>query len=747
MLSLSLASYSAQSLAETPLNVSSCNAHIPAAKDMEAVDLNTPYTISSDELSAKQGDHARFSGDVEFAQGDRSLNANETLIDQQKQTLTALGEIRYQDGQITVDSDSLEADMVSDQATLKSAQYQLHGQQGRGEAHNLKIDAERQLSLERASYTACPPGDKSWEVRAESIEIDTENEWATTRNATVRLFDVPVMYLPYFSYPIGNQRHSGFLFPSISTSTSNGIDIETPYYWNIAPNYDATITPRLMTRRGLQLQNEFRYLVDEHEGELNFDFMTRDRVFDGKRYMLNWSHQGSWQRHWRLDTDYSRISDDNYFNDLGDRIGKESENRLLQQGTVGYHTSNWYSRLRVQDFQVLGNTEDPHTILPQLSFVGDWDLPWQQMSAGVSAELSNFAHGDSQFHTAQRYHIEPSINLPYSVPAGYLNANMAMLMTYYNQDGGTGQQEDYQDGTFSRTMPRLSVDAGLNFERESLLIYKGYTQTLEPRVKYLYIPYRNQDEIGLYDTDYLQQDYWGLFRDQRFSGLDRIADANQLTVGVSSRFLSPNNVETLRLSIGQIFYFDPSRVTLLRDSDVSENTSSALAFEGDGHFADDWYVHLGLQIDTSERETRKANAAIEWRPELRKLIQLNYRYSVADETMISDVNQIGSKVAWPIKDNISAVGSYYYDTELNRSIENYFGVQYDACCWAIRLTYRRNLKSNFVEGSERDAFGKFDSSLRLDFEIRGLGGRDTSSQEDMLRGGTFKYGRPFYLNN
>ncbi|MDO6766039.1 LPS assembly protein LptD [Agarivorans sp. 1_MG-2023] len=734
--------------AETPLSMPQCRAHIPERIKSGPVDPLAPYTIAADELHAKQGDKASFTGNVEFAQGPRVLKAENTVLDEQAQTLKATGEIEFQDNLVSVKSDTFDASLKDHKATLNSAEYQLFEQQGRGEAHNLTINGEQNLSLEEASYTACPPDDRSWEIRAEKIDIDSKEQWATTKNATVRLFDVPVMYLPYFSYPIGDQRHSGFLFPTISTSTKNGIDIATPYYWNIAPNLDATITPRLMTRRGLQLQTEFRYLKGQNNGTINAEYLANDDVINEDRYLIHWDHQGQYKRHWRFNTDYTQISDDNYFNDLGDKLGKVNENQLLQTGDVGYHTKNWYTQLLVQDFQVLGNTEQPHTLLPQLTFAGDWDLDWQTLQFGFDTEISNFTHSDNTVYTAQRVHLEPSLSLPYAVPAGFFQADLALMHTYYNQDKGNSSEYDYLATNVSRTLPKVSVQGGLNFDRKTRWYGDNYTQTLEPVIKYLYIPYTNQDDIGIYDTDNLQQDYYGLFRDQRYSGLDRIADANQITLGVHSRFLSPSNQETLRLSLGQIIYIEPSRTTLIPGSEPTNNSSSALAFEADANIQQDWYGHTGIQIDTLEGRINKANAAVEWRPEIQKLIQLNYRYSQASETMVSDVNQIGSKVAWPVTDSISAVGSYYRDMILDRSIESYLGVQYNSCCWGIRLTYQRGLQSTYVDDSSGvDRVGEFDTSLRLDFEIKGLGGSDTSSREQMLEGGNFKYGQPFYLNN
>ena len=734
--------------AETPLSLPQCRAHIPERVKSGPVDPTAPFVIAADELQAKHGDKASFRGNVEFSQGPRALKAENTELDEQAQTIKATGNIEFQDNLVSVKSDTFDASLKDHQATLNAAEYQLFEQQGRGEASNLMINDEQNLSLEDASYTACPPDDVTWEIRAEKIDIDSSEQWATTKNATVRLFNVPVMYLPYFSYPIGDQRHSGFLFPSISTSTKNGVDVSTPYYWNIAPNFDATITPRLMTRRGLQLQTEFRYLLGQNNGNLNAEYLADDRLLDRDRYLLHWDHQGQYQRHWRFNTDYTRISDDNYFNDLGDKLGKVDENQLLQTGDVGYHTKNWYTELLVQDFQVLGNTEQPHTLLPQLSFSGDWDLNWQTLQFGFDSEISNFTHSDSSLYTAQRVHVEPSLSLPYVVPAGFFQADIALMHTYYSQDKGTNFEYDYLARSVNRTLPKVSVQGGLNFDRNTLWFGDNYTQTLEPVIKYLYIPYTNQDDIGIYDTDNLQQDYYGLFRDKRYSGLDRIADANQITLGVHSRFLSPSNQETLRLSLGQIIYFEPSRTTLIPGSEPSDNTSSALAFEADANIQRDWYGHTGFQIDTLERRLNKANAAIEWRPEAQKLVQMNYRYSQATETMVSDVNQVGTKVAWPITDSVSAVGSYYRDMILDRSIESYLGVQYNSCCWGIRLTYQRGLQSTYVDDSSGvDRVGEFDTSLRLDFEIKGLGGSDTSSQEKMLEGGNFKYGRPFYLNN
>jgi len=728
-------------------NIQRCYMHVPPADNSESTALNEqPIVITADKARAKQDDSASFSGGVTVDQGIRHLGAESVEVDSRDSTLKARGDINYKDSMISVEADSLSSELNTYDTQLNNAEYQLHGFNGRGVAETLKVKNKTDVVLTQTTYTACPPGDISWQVSAEKINIDSSGEWAEAHGAVIEIYEVPVFYLPYFTYPISNKRKSGFLFPDVGTSTDNGLDIKAPYYLNISPDYDATITPRVMSRRGVQVQTEFRYLGDNTTGIANAEYLPDDQKMGDDRWMLHWKHEASYARHWRLNTDVTKVGDVNYFNELGSNIQSSTDNQLLQSGQMQYLDSYWEVSMELRDFQVLGGgVEDPYTMLPQLSYKVDYPLGISDLRFTLNSEYTQFENSGEAATTAQRLHVEPGLILPWVWPQGFITSEAKLIQTNYAQDVSEVDKGIYSDSV-NRTLPEFRIHGGLNFERSTSIFGEQYTQTLEPQLQYLYIPYKEQNDIGIYDTASLQSDYYGLFRDQRYSGLDRIADANQVTFGLTSRYLNNNAQERFRFSIGQNYYLEQSKVVLDAEESSNELKRSSLVMEFDTNFAGSWSFNTSSELDTHEGVINKTNTAIEYRPEAGKLIQLNHRYLNTDlET--PDINQIGSKLSWPLDPNYLLVASYYRDLIQDRSIENYIGVQYDSCCWAVRVIYERYIKTNYESDLYTDASAKFDSGVKLQFELKGFGSVDSIKDSKMLDGSRFKYGQPFYLDD
>lgn len=721
-----------------------CYMHVPPADNSESSPINEqPIVITAEKARAKQDDIASFSGGVTVDQGNRHLGAEHVEVDSRDSTLKASGDINYKDSMLSVDADSLSSELNSYDTQLNGAEYQLHGFNGRGVAETLKVKNKTDLELTQTTYTACPPGDTSWQVSAGKIEIDSSGEWAEAYDAVIELYEVPVFYLPYFTYPISDKRKSGFLFPDVGSSTDNGVEVKTPYYFNIAPNYDATLTPRVMSRRGVQLQTEFRYLGDKTTGIVNAEYLAHDRKYGDERWMLHWKHEASYARHWRLNTDITDVGDVNYFNELGSNITSSTDNQLLQSGQVQYLERYWEASLEVRNFQVLGGgDEEPYTMLPHLSYLVDYPLGLDNLRFTLNSEFTQFDNSSDTATTAQRLHIEPGLILPWVRPQGFITSEVKLIQTFYKQDVSTVDEGIY-DENVSRRIPEFRLHGGLNFDRSTSIFGQQYTQTLEPQLQYLYIHEKDQENIGIYDTSSLQSDYYGLFRDRRFSGLDRIAGANQVTFGLTSRYLNNRVQERFRFSIGQNYYKVENE-----EASPSELKRSSLVMEFDTRFADNWSFNTGSELNTeSEKvEIDKANAAVEYRPEPGKLVQLNYRY-INGDIDTPEIDQIGSKLSWPLSQNYLLVTSYYHDLSRHRSIENYVGVQYDSCCWGVRLIYERYIKTNYESDLYTDAQAKFDSGVKLQFELKGFGSVDTIKDSKMLDGSRFKYGQPFYLDD
>ncbi|MEL4341549.1 LPS assembly protein LptD [Shewanella xiamenensis] len=712
--------------------------------------------IASDRSKAEMGKQAIFTGDVVFSQGDRHIAADEAILDQATEQFDANGNLVFQDSNFTVTADSLQAQMRSNRATLKGAQYWLHGQQVHGDAEKLQITINNNLILTNTNFTTCPPDNVSWLLEAEKIKINSEEEWGEIWNAKLRVADIPVFYIPYMTVPVSDKRKTGFLYPSFSTSTTNGFEVSAPYYWNIAPEYDLTFTPNYMTNRGLFTKTEFRYLAGEAQnGRLNFEYLGSDRMIGGSpnRYLYNWQHQGAIDKNWRVLTNFTEVSDNNYFNDLKSDVNRATDNQLSRIGEVSYFERDWDISTRVQDIKVLGEDEKPYQVMPQVNFNYRAADFWNNLDFGFNSELTNFAHQDDDVNTATRLHMAPSLTLPIHGPSGSLTSQLKLMQTNYWQDKNN-TKFDTLDDTVSRTIPQVRINGQINFERFTEIFEQNYRQTLEPQFQYLYVGYEDQRGIGIYDTAQLQDDYFGLFRDRRFSGLDRIADANQVTLGITTRFFDDHNQEATKFSLGQIFYLQDSKLGFEDNIFEQNQSTSVLAAELDTRLSQDWYLGAAIQYDTNTSDNKKTEVTLDFRPEANKLLQLSYRYVPdllnSNTNDLVNISQAGVRGAWPINDSLYFVGNWYYDLNESRSIETYTGFQYESCCYAIRLSYHYRIKTNYddnIGSAIIDEREQFERGVYLNLVIKGLGGSGPLGVTDMLNDGLFNYRKPLYLRN
>ncbi|GGN22362.1 LPS-assembly protein LptD [Shewanella putrefaciens] len=721
---------------------------------MSAAELNK-IRIISDSSNAEMNKQAIFSGNVVFSQGDRHIAADEAILNQETQQFDANGNLVFQDSNFTVTAQSLQAQMRSNRATLEGAKYWLHGQQVNGDAEKLQITINNNLILTNTNFTTCPPDNVSWLLEAEKIKINSEEEWGEIWNAKVRIAGVPVFYIPYMTIPVSDKRKSGFLYPSFSTSTTSGFEVSAPYYWSIAPEYDLTFTPNYMSNRGIFTKTEFRYLAgDAQNGRLNLEYLGNDQLLSSRpnRYLYNWQHQGAIDKHWRVMSNFTEVSDNNYFNDLKSDVNRATDNQLSRIGEVSYFENNWDLSTRVQDIKVLGEEEKPYQVMPQVNFNFRAADFWSNLDFGFNSELTNFAHQDNDVNTATRLHMAPSITLPIHGPSGSLTSQVKLMQTNYWQTNLDPNKN--LDDSINRTIPQVRINGQINFERFTELFEQNYRQTLEPQFQYLYVGYEDQRNIGIYDTAQLQDDYYGLFRDRRFSGLDRIADANQMTLGVTTRLFDDHNQEVTKFSLGQIFYLEDSKLGH-EDSIFEQNQStSILAAELDTRLTQDWYLGAAIQYDTNTSDNKKTEATLDFRPEANKLLQLSYRYVPdllnSNTNDLANISQAGVRAAWPINDSLYFVGNWYYDLNENRSVETYTGFQYESCCYALRLSYHYRIKTNYddnIGSSAIDSRELFESGVYFNVIIKGLGGSGPLGVTDMLNDGLFNYRKPLYLRN
>ena len=481
---------------------------------------------------------------------------------------------------------------------------------------------------------------------------------------------------------------------------------------------------------------------------MNLEYLgnDRDRADLNSRHMVHWRHNSQYSDNFRAFVDFTQLSDDAYLSELGSDYHNTTDTQVNQHVEFAYFSHNIDSAFRLQNFEVLGNHPSSYQALPQLDFsnrkpysIAGLDLNW-------FAELSHFTNSKAeQIDRANRIHFEPSVSFDYQQPAWSFASELSILHTSYQQYYQEELAKD--DQHISRTLPKFRLHSKINFERPSKLFGKQGTQTFEPQLQYLYVPFEDQSEIGLFDSTRLQDDYYGLFRDNRFSGLDRIADANQVTLGATSRFLDDNNESLMRVSFGQIFYLDSDEHRFTANDQRISQSNSALAGEIFVHWSKRWYLNANIQYDTSKDEISKSNLTLDYRADKYKLAQLNHRRTRSVSG--NEIEQLGFIASFPIAKNWQFVGGYHRDLVLDRSIDSYAGIQYESCCWALRLVTRRHINTNLEQlnqfGSDHPT--TFDSGISLQLVIKGLNGKGGFGISDMLQQGIFGYRRPYFLNN
>lgn len=765
-----------------------CYDYVPKIEKLApGTDANAqPVEVDADRLEAKQGGTAVYQGDVKVRQGVRKFDSDYAELDQKSRDVIAIGNIYYNDGQITVTSDkTLKSNLDTKNSELEEGKYQVHGSPVRGSADRVTMTNNNQnITLEGAQYTTCPPGQEVWTLKAGSIDIDQTEVFGEAWNASLWLYDYPVFYFPYINFPIKDERKTGLLYPGYTQSSKNGMDITQPFYWNIAPNYDATITSRFMDRRGLMEQVQFRYMPDPaHVGSLYFENLANDKQYDetpslnqamsdGHRYLLNANHTSLFADNaMRVSLDYTKVRDRdyNYFNDFSPKVGTQVENQLQQSLMAGYFQPNWNINTEVRTYQILlASAQQPHELMPRIDHnyyqQGSWyDLAW-------NTEITKFGYNNAQAiaqnqggaYTGTRVYTAPTLTMPLINEAGYyLDSQYKLMYTRYDQEVPDNMSQTFvsrftpagangvtlDEGIITRTLPSFRLKGGMTFERNQNWFGGDANQTLEPEFQYLYVPYKDQDNIGVYDSTTMRQDYYSLFSDRRYAGLDRISDSNRISIGLTSRVYDEVGDERIRLAVAQAFDFVAPRVKLYPSETLTTNTRSPLSFEGDAKINEQWFAHAGAQYDMDQSRLSSANSALEYRHE--KLIsQLNHRfvrdanYDLENRGQVTDLNQIGLLLTTPLNDQWHLYGGYYQELNQGVKSDRKVGLKYDSCCWSINFNLEWvNTPDNVTlrPTSER--------SLGIQFEMKGLGSVGTGTKGTSLDTEALPYIRPFNLRD
>ena len=624
--------------------------------------------------------------------GDVLLQADRISYRQGEDLFIAEGNVLLRDDDsLDILGNSARLNLSTRDGEITGARFYRPADGSQGRAARLRLQGGTRIELVETNFTSCDPEDPDWELVAGNILLDNATHQGHAEDVVLRFKGVPLLYLPYMRFPIGDARLTGFLFPSLGTTVETGTELRVPYYWNIAPNMDATFTPRWMSKRGTMLETEFRYLTPRHGGKLFLTWLPEDDLSGEERGELRWTHSASLARGWSAGIDFATVSDDNYLEDFGGNLASTSITHLEQLAQLVYTSREWTVTTRLQGYKTLSGAI-PYRRLPQISFARRTLERPNRFNFLFSGELVRFDH-PTDVPVGQRVDLQPGISYPLYTPGAWLTPKLVLRHTAYQLERvGPGQPD-----APTRSLPVVSIDSGLVFERNFDWGQRALVQTLEPRVKYLYIPERDQSQLPNFDTTELTPTLFQLFRDYSFTGADRVAAANRITAALNSRILDPRNGrELLVAGIGQAFEFNPR---------PGEPSTSNLFAELHGQPTLDW--DLGLRVEWNPRtdEAETITTRLRYRDAHNNAFFLRYRF-LRDEVKNWEVGGL-----WRINARWQLIGLRQYDLINDRDTETIYGFQYDSCCWGLRLVRREYIA---------DELGGSNNAILLELNLKGL---------------------------
>jgi LPS-assembly protein len=673
-----------------------------------------PLFLSADQIQTTSPNVIEASGKVEARKAGQNFYADTVRYDQSLRQIEAEGNIRLEQSNLVVTGSTLKLHLDDNTGILTDPRYRILPTEGkrfasRGEAQSFELRGQDKYSAKDATYTTCDVGNDDWKLKVANLDIDQQRQIGTARNVLLTFMNMPLFYTPWADFPINDARKSGLLAPTIGFTGKSGLDLTVPYYFNLAPNYDATLYPRFLATRGLQLGGEFRYLMPSYQGEAALEYLPHDRDYNGTRWLASLSHAQSFTPRLQGQLTFERVSDEEYFRDLSNRIDITSRSILPQDGSLSYDGDWWQAGLRVQQLQVLQDPnqpilQTPYYRLPQLSLAASRELPGR-IQAGVESEYSRFRHPSpdplTQVEGGDRFTIYPSIKLPYRTSAFFITPKIGYHYTRYSIDKPLAGMPDNQ----ARSLPIASLDTGMFMERNFTFRGTGYFQTLEPRAYYVYAPYRDQSTLPVFDTAPLDLNFAQIFTENQFIGGDRINDANQLTLALTTRFVQESNgLERLKLAVGQRYYFTSQRVTMPGTPARDSKSTDLLAFLS-GQINPAWRMDVGWQFDTDLGKTIKNTVSTSYRPAPGYAASLGYRF------IDGSVEQVDTAVQWPLSRKLYGLFRANYSFHDNVLVEGLAGLEYNGGCWVLRAVAQR------ISTAEKDVSNAF----FLQLELRGMG--------------------------
>ena len=678
--------------------------------------IETPAYVRADRVSGEMEETMRLDGKAELrregtvVRGDHidyTIATDQARID---------GNARlFRDG-ATFTGPSLQLKVDALTGSMPDANFTYAPRQGRGTSGLIEFLGRERLLAKDATYTSCGPGDNAWWVKANELEIDRGEELAVARGARIYFQGVPIFASPYFQFPLGDRRRSGILTPGLAINSTLGTEVTVPIYWDIAPNRDFTIAPRVMTRRGVLLQNEFRYLEPTSRGRFGYDIIPNDIPTGERRDSISIQNEFANAGGVTAGINYNHVSDDRFFVDFGRTIVSAAQAVLPQEAFVAYNRPFFTGALRVSKNQTLQDPlapiVKPYERVPQLT-LGSMRYDWYGFDPALNFEATRFSH--PTLEEGSRVIVNPTLSYPLLAPGWFIIPKAQVHYTSYTLDPALHPA----DPRPTRSLPMFSLDSGLIFEREGSVFFgEPSVQTLEPRLFYAYVPFRDQSALPNFDSALADFNFAQLFTENIYSGNDRIGEANQLTAALVGRVFDPvNGGERLRVALGQRYYFSSQRVTLLPTDAPRTDTKSDILFALSGTIARHWITDIAFEHSTQQNQIVRSSLGLRWQPAPASVLSVSYRYK------IDDIEQIDVAGQWPLTRRVYGVGRANYSFRDSRSIETLAGFEYKADCWLVRFAAQR-----FATATQTAT-----TSVFIQLELNGLASVGTSPVEQLRR--------------
>lgn len=705
-------------------------------------------------------------GDVQLTQGYRSLTADQAIFDQSTRKAEITGNIEIREPGLLLRAESASMEIDTGNARLEDADFVLYESRIRGTAEKFEKFGDRIVIMEQGRFTSCEPDSNLWSIAGSEVKINQEKRYGTAKHMRLNIKDIPILYSPYLRFPVGKDRLTGFLFPSISFDRESGIeDFSAPFYWNIAPDYDMTLTPRYIDQHGASLETELRHMSSQFDTILSGNYNPDDKGdYSGRdqekideglrgdytgedRWLLQLQQLGGRGQRWSTEIDYTNISDIDYPRDFNSgSVDANRQPNIAKMAMADYRSEHWLFAAKAQEFRVLTReSQIPYRELPRINADGnyrinDWVVELNNEYANFDLN-SYYDLSNDNIIIGERFRTDYSLTWDKNPAWGFIRPSAAVQSLSYKLDDAALIES--ADNSPSIVVPQGSLDMGLIFERDTSLFKQGFTQTLEPRVFYLYSDHADHSELYdltannrfiNFDTSESTFTYGQLFRDSRFSGGDRIADANQVTLGVSSAFISSaTGIERLRASIGQIYYLSDRKisVTTSPDDEALTRTTSEIAGQLKGQVTDSIRLSSDVAYDHKNDYLISASAGINYLDDEYRIFNLSYRYTRNPQAinpsnpvpiLQSTLDQVDASVIWPVSAQWSIIARGNYDFTYDLELDSFAGLEYNDCCYRIRLMARRWLNFDYNAAFLQTATADdYDEGLFVDIQLRGLG--------------------------